>query len=87
MKHPVIFLTILLLSSLGYSQNPDYDTLWKTVEQHEVEGLPKSALNVVNQISTLATKDKNQPQLIKTMLFKRKFAFGRRCPVKNYKRF
>ncbi|MFI0428205.1 carboxypeptidase-like regulatory domain-containing protein [Mariniflexile sp. HMF6888] len=74
MKHPIIFLTILLLSSLGYSQNPDYDTLWKTVEQHEIEGLPKSALNVVNQISTLATKDKNQPQLIKTMLFKSKFA-------------
>ncbi|AXP79636.1 MG2 domain protein [Mariniflexile rhizosphaerae] len=74
MKQSVIFLTILLLSSLGYSQNPDYDTLWKTVEKHEVEGLPKSALNVVNQISTLATKDKNQPQLIKTMLFKSKFA-------------
>ncbi|MEN3322836.1 MG2 domain-containing protein [Mariniflexile soesokkakense] len=74
MKQSVIFLTILLLSNFVYSQKPNYKTLWQTVEKHEVEGLPKSALKVLEQISTLATKDENQPQLIKTMLFKSKFA-------------
>ncbi|MFG6685626.1 alpha-2-macroglobulin [Mariniflexile sp. HNIBRBA6329] len=74
MKQSVIFLTIILLSSLGNSQNSDYNTLWKQVEKHEHEGLPKSALKVVEQISLLAAKNKNEPQLIKTMFFKSKFA-------------
>ncbi|MDO7170769.1 alpha-2-macroglobulin family protein [Mariniflexile sp. AS56] len=74
MKRSIIFLTIILLSGVGNSQTPNYETLWKTVQQHETEGLPKSALMVVEQISVLASKDKNHPQLIKTMLFKSKFA-------------
>ncbi|MFD0989915.1 alpha-2-macroglobulin [Mariniflexile jejuense] len=73
MKHSVLFLTIILLSNFSYSQKPDYETLWQTVEKHEIEGLPKSALKVVDQIYTLAKKDKNDAQLIKTMLFKSKF--------------
>ncbi|HMQ44660.1 MAG TPA: hypothetical protein PKC63_09950, partial [Mariniflexile sp.] len=74
MKQSVIFLTILLLSSLSNGQEPQYESLWKTVEKHELAGLPKSALQVVNQISVLAKKDKNDAQLIKTMLYKSKFA-------------
>ncbi|CAH8285028.1 alpha-2-macroglobulin family protein [Mariniflexile fucanivorans] len=74
MKQSVIFLTIILLSSLSNSQESNYETLWKAVQKHEIEGLPKSALKVVDQISVLAKKDKNDAQLIKTMLFKSKFA-------------
>lgn len=74
MKRTVFFLTIILLNSISYSQNSDYNNLWKKVEQQEVEGLPKSALNIVEQISVLAKKEKNEPQLIKTMFFKSKFA-------------
>ena len=46
------FLTILLVSSFGYAQNPDYNTLWNKVENYELEGLPKSALNVVEEIDS-----------------------------------
>ncbi|MFH4963925.1 carboxypeptidase-like regulatory domain-containing protein [Gaetbulibacter sp. M235] len=74
MKRTVFFLTIFLLNSISYSQNSAYNNLWKKVEQQEVEGLPKSALNIVEQISVLAKKEKNEPQLIKTMFFKSKFA-------------
>jgi uncharacterized protein YfaS (alpha-2-macroglobulin family)/predicted DCC family thiol-disulfide oxidoreductase YuxK len=74
MKQTVFFLTILLVTNLSNSQNSDYKNLWKQVEQQEVEGLPKSALNIVEQISALAKKEKNEPQLIKTMFFKSKFA-------------
>ncbi|MFD0834205.1 MG2 domain-containing protein [Mariniflexile aquimaris] len=74
MRQSVIFLTILLLSNFSFGQNSNYETLWKSVEKHEMEGLPKSALNVVEQIYVLAKKDKNHVQLIKTMFFKSKFA-------------
>ncbi|WP_372753424.1 alpha-2-macroglobulin [Mariniflexile sp.] len=74
MKQSAIFLTIILLSILGHSQNANYETLWKSVKNNEDNGLPKSALNVVNQISALAIKDQNQTQFIKTMLFKSKYA-------------
>ncbi|MGK0252960.1 MAG: hypothetical protein ACI9OE_000416 [Mariniflexile sp.] len=76
MKQTVFFLTIILLSNFSNGQNLEYNALWKTAEQHEVEGLPKSALKVVEQIYLLAKKDENAPQLIKTMLFKSKFALG-----------
>ena len=74
MKQTLFFLTIILLSSFCNGQESNYEALWKTVEKHEVEGLPKSALKVVSQISELAKKDKNDAQLIKTMLYKSKFA-------------
>ena len=74
MRQIVFFLTILLLSNSSIGQNSNYESLWKTVEQYEVEGLPKSALTVVEKNSILVKKDKNAPQLIKTMLFKSKFA-------------
>jgi len=74
MKQTIFFLTVFLLSSISYSQNSNYNNLWEKVEQQEIEGLPKSALNLVEQIYTLAKKEKNDPQLIKTMLFKSKFA-------------
>uniref|UniRef100_UPI0040484E5F alpha-2-macroglobulin family protein n=1 Tax=Mariniflexile sp. TaxID=1979402 RepID=UPI0040484E5F len=74
MRQTVFFLTIILLSNLSSGQEANYESLWKTVEKHEMEGLPKSALKVIEQISALAEKDKNAPQLIKTMLFKSKFA-------------
>jgi len=74
MRQTVFFLTILLLSNFSNGQNSDYNSLWETVAQHETKGLPKSALKAVEQISLLARKDKNAPQLLKTMLFKSKFA-------------
>ena len=74
MKQSLFFLTILLVSSIGNAQNPNYNSLWDKVKNYELEGLPKSALNVVEEISELAKKDKNTAQQIKTLLFKSKFA-------------
>ncbi len=74
MKRTLSILMIILFSNLTSAQNPDYKTLWDKVEKLEVEGLPKSALKIVEDISAKAKKDKNHPQFIKTMLFKSKFA-------------
>ena len=70
MKQSLFFLTILLVSSFGYAQNPDYNTLWNKVENYELEGLPKSALKVVETISALAKTKNNTPEQIKALLYK-----------------
>ncbi|MCF8274795.1 MAG: alpha-2-macroglobulin [Flavobacteriaceae bacterium] len=74
MKQSIFFLTIFLLTNICNSQNSDYKNLWEQVEKHEIDGLPKSALTIVEQILVLAKKDNNEPQLIKTMFYKSKFA-------------
>ena len=66
---------LLLFATTSQAQQPNnYQSLWDRVDQLEVDGLPKSALEVVNEIKTLAQKDDNRAQLIKTMLFQSKFA-------------
>ncbi len=57
-----------------HAQNNTYEVLWNKVEKFEVDDLPKSALELVEQIEAKAKAEKNQPQLIKTLLFKSKFA-------------
>lgn len=74
MKHTIYILIIILFSNFLNAQTNHYQDLWNKVEKFEIEGLPKSALKIVDDINKLATKDNNQPQLIKTMLFKSKFA-------------
>lgn len=66
-------LIMILLFATTYAQD-DYSKLWKQVETHEKDGLPKSALDVVKQIETLAKKEQNSPQIIKTLIFKSKYA-------------
>lgn len=73
-KSSVLILMIFLFSTLSQAQNSNYEDLWSKVEKHELEGLPKSALKVVEQISKKASDDKNHPQVVKTMLFKSKYA-------------
>ena len=65
---------ILLFSNLSQAQNENYERSWKEVEAFEKEGLPKSALKTVEAIALQAKKDDNQSQVIKTMLFKSKYA-------------
>tara|TARA_R110002033_G_scaffold47811_2_gene93422 strand:- start:3383 stop:9562 length:6180 start_codon:yes stop_codon:yes gene_type:complete len=74
MKNALTLLMIILFSNFTQAQNPNYEDLWEKVEQFEIEGLPKSALKIVEDIAEQAEKDKNAPQQIKTMLFKSKFA-------------
>ncbi|GGG41899.1 alpha-2-macroglobulin [Bizionia arctica] len=65
---------VLMFSNFSEAQNNNYNSLWKQVEAFESEGLPKSALEIVEQIEVLAIKDQNKPQQIKVLLFKSKFA-------------
>jgi len=66
-------LMIILFANTSLSQNNNYSKLWSDVENFEVEGLPKSALKVLEKIETIAKAENNAPQLIKIMLFKSKF--------------
>ncbi len=74
MKNTVTLFTILLFCSLSMAQSSDYQTLWDRVKQHEINGLPKSALQVTETIYKKAKADNNSSQLIKALLFKSKFA-------------
>ena len=60
MKKSIICLTLILLANLSNAQEANYETQWKKIDTHEKEGLPKSALKVVDDIYRLAKKDKNQ---------------------------
>ncbi len=74
MKNTLTILTILLFANFTQAQNADYEALWSKVEQFEIKGFVQSALKAVEDIEKQAEKDNNAPQLIKTMLFKSKFA-------------
>ncbi|MBT8273105.1 MAG: alpha-2-macroglobulin, partial [Bacteroidia bacterium] len=76
MKHVFTLLMIVLFANLSQAQNNDFDDLWKQVDQFETDGLPKSALEIVDQISIKAEADKNAPQQVKVLLFKSKFALS-----------
>ncbi|WP_240923738.1 carboxypeptidase-like regulatory domain-containing protein [Mangrovimonas sp. CR14] len=74
MKPLAITFLISLMTLTGFSQTDPYLKLWKQVESYELDNLPKSALKAVNDIATLAKKEGNKPQEIKTLIYKSKFA-------------
>ncbi|MFI1745333.1 alpha-2-macroglobulin family protein [Thalassobellus sediminis] len=74
MKYALSILMIILFSNFSKAQTNDYKNLWSKVDAFEIQGLPKSALKIVESIEKQATKENNAPQLIKTMLYKSKFA-------------
>ena len=77
MKHFIAILTIILFSNMSLAQQTNYNNyskLWKSVEQFEKDGLTKSALKVVEEIATKAKTDNNSPQIVKTLMYKSKFA-------------
>ncbi|GAA4293482.1 alpha-2-macroglobulin family protein [Aestuariibaculum suncheonense] len=74
MKNAFPVLLIMIFTSFNYAQTPSYDDLWTKVDLLEAEGLPKSALKIIETIKLKAEKDNNDAQFIKTMLFKSKFA-------------
>lgn len=54
-------------------QFSDYEGSWKKVDSLENQGLPKSALEIVNVIMDKAEKEKNQPMMIKALMYQLKF--------------
>ncbi len=73
MNKTLAIIMILLFANFTHAQQ-NYDDLWKDVEKFETEGLPKSALEVVETIGAKAEKEGNNIQNIKALLFKSKFA-------------
>ncbi len=72
-----ILVAVLIFSISVNSQNSSYDACedqWKIVEQFEKKGLPKSALAEVEKIYKKAKRTKNHPQVVKTLLYKSKYA-------------
>ncbi|HXK00176.1 MAG TPA: MG2 domain-containing protein [Gelidibacter sp.] len=74
MKHFITFSMILCFSLFTQGQSNTYEKLWKQVEKLESEGLTKSALEVVEQISKQAVTDQNTSQQIKSLFYKSKYA-------------
>src|SRR5437868_11008654 len=68
----VVGFTLIALHTLAQSQ-PDYKKNWKKVQALEDKGLPKSALAEVMNIYKMATKDNNEPQVIKTYIYQIKY--------------
>jgi len=64
---------ILCFANFSGAQSNDFESLWKEVTKHESDGLPKSALKVVETISELAKTKSNTPQQIKALLHKSKY--------------
>ena len=74
MKHIFTLLMVILFANLSQAQHNNYTDDWNTVKKLEKEGLPKSALDIVEMISKKADAEKNTPQQIKILMFKSKFA-------------
>ncbi len=76
MKKARLLFTILIFSQLMTAQNNNesYDNLWKKVQQLDNENLPKSALEIVSLIAGKAKKENNSPQLIKSLIYRSKYA-------------
>ena len=87
----ISILTLLFcFAQFSNAQNNTYELLWKQVSAKENEGLPKSALDIVHQISEKAKKENNAPQQIKTLLYKSKYALtleedAQLTIIKNFK--
>src|SRR5687767_3253751 len=67
----LISCCVVLSALMGQNKPNDYKAAWKKIDSliHK-RGLTESALTEVNKIYTLAKKEKNDPQIIKALLFR-----------------
>ncbi len=73
MKKYIILIIICLSNSYIMKGQNEYQADWKKVEAFNQQGLPKSALEVVNTIYTKAKGESNDNQIIKALLHKAKY--------------
>ncbi len=77
MKFPVLYCSVVFLlftsffTMQTFSQGPvkNYEKEWKKVEDLTQKGLPKSALEEVKKIYALAKKEKQDAQVIKSLVY------------------
>jgi uncharacterized protein YfaS (alpha-2-macroglobulin family) len=60
--------------TIKYHFNDDYKSAWNKVDSLENKGLTRSALEVVEEIYKTAKLENNEPQIIKSLFFKLKYA-------------
>jgi len=73
----IIFVAFFIFStalSNAQKKQAHYTKQWEKVHKQELDKLPKSALKLVDEIYKKAKKDKNAAQIVKTLLYKSKFA-------------
>ncbi|MDH7444796.1 alpha-2-macroglobulin family protein [Aquimarina sp. 2201CG14-23] len=76
MKKHIILVFIFSIINLNYimaQDNYNYQDDWKKVEDFDRQGLPKSALEVVETIHNKARKANNTNQITKTLIYKAKY--------------
>jgi uncharacterized protein YfaS (alpha-2-macroglobulin family) len=61
-------------TSMTYYNGDDYEKEWQEIDSLDQNGLPKSANEKVEALFERAVKDKNQPQIVKTILYRSKYA-------------
>lgn len=66
----IMLLMLCLLTSVAVSAQ-NYETLWKSVKEHQYNDLPKSALEVLVKIRNKAISEGNDAQLLKAALVMR----------------
>ncbi|MGZ8544837.1 MAG: hypothetical protein ACXWV0_06050, partial [Flavisolibacter sp.] len=69
-RFPVLILFFLALTTQCLAQLKTYETQWKKVDEliHK-KGLPKTALVEVKKIYTLAKKENQAAQVIKSLIY------------------
>ncbi len=75
-KSILSFLLLMTISQFSNAQNKfdNYIKDWEKVYTFELESLPKSALTEVEKIYVKSKRENNTPQLVKSLLYKSKFA-------------
>ncbi|MGY3792583.1 alpha-2-macroglobulin family protein [Aquimarina sp. 433] len=76
MKERIILVFILVIINLNYTMaqnNNNYQDDWKKVESFDKDGLPKSALEIVEAIHSKAKKANNTNQITKALIYKAKY--------------
>jgi len=78
-KRILTFFALCLLYSIVYAQpKSDYASKWKRIDSLiQKRGLTQFALSEVNKLSVLARQEKNDPQLIKTLIYRLKLEQNR----------
>lgn len=74
MKTKLLIIGALVVSSLALlsfqKTDKDYNEMWKKVKESIENNLPETAEKQLNEIESAAKRDKNQPQLLKTVLYR-----------------
>ncbi|SFW80986.1 MG2 domain-containing protein [Chitinophaga sancti] len=73
MRLIVAFFILFFISTTSTMAQFNYDNHWKKVQDLDNKGLPKSALEEVNVIYRNALQQKNEGQLLKTLIFRIKY--------------